>query len=640
MAKVVVTGTALDDQIRACLEKYGDEFRKKAKSKEIQEAYEQILIANHSLNRGTKGHTTESIPCSVCTRWVSARVKKLRTGANVKRGRKAGGKNKSNTKVSNECTQPPLKKARINEHNQHSHNQHQHNQHPHSVPHHYQSLHNLPPQTVQNGSFLFDPSQLYIPFNHSLLSTAIPSNPLLLAQNQHCFNQLQSKSLPKTLSNGHLQQNACNSFDIPSLADSKSIIPKHPLFKLPCQICKTAITKPLWCLPCSKKECSIKHVHFPCLIAFYNQKTHSFDKYCSEHWTELAGSSERRLFDQTPFETQCVGKDDNFVYFVRFNQCNPIVYHYRLPKRQIPQFTVGEQNAFDYHYEHNRSLEAGYCIKWEKPIVVELVRTKTEVQRAKLGGIRGDIATAAGPILTDSQRQGVLKAMQKFEKKIKKQRLKKKKAKEENKKYHEPAFMNGVQANSDQRTKWHTNAGYDTNDPLNMFDTDLRFEHIFKKPEHVKALEELKENIIKIAKALNVPFEQFKFLLESLDDLILVGAKYAGLGLKYHIDYNFVGLVIIYFVSIRKNDQKGQTKPSLSGKSICFGPIDSSFINTEGSLYCFWGKITDYAMHCVSRAAGWTTFALIFRQRRKKQLPRYTYPKLDKEILGLNDLDI
>lgn len=194
-----------------------------------------------------------------------------------------------------------------------------------------------------------------------------------------------------------------------------------------------------------------------------------------------------------------------------------------------------------------------------------------------------------------------------------------------------PIWWDGVQSKSPQRSKYHTQYAYNTNDAMNMYKTSLRVKHIFPKQSDRDSLNDLKKNMIKCAKTMKMPTEQFEFLSKDLDDLILVGVKYAGQGLYFHIDYNFFGAVFIYFVYVRKRSTK--TTASKSGKSIVFGPPDASFINTENSMYCFWGKLTDFAMHSVLKAAGWLTYALIFRQKRTKKqaLERHKYPKLDKE---------
>ncbi len=177
------------------------------------------------------------------------------------------------------------------------------------------------------------------------------------------------------------------------------------------------------------------------------------------------------------------------------------------------------------------------------------------------------------------------------------------------------------------RGKFHTVMKYDTADVNKVLKpSSLRLHHIFGG-DSMKCLKVLKMNMIHLATTANIPKSEFQWLIDTdLLDLIVLGATYRGEGLNWHIDIHFEGAVFVYIVDTHRR-QGYKDKPDLHGKSIAFGP-GNGLINEKNSLYVFWGKMTDYAMHNVSKACGWDTHVLMFRKPRTTELLRYNYKKL------------
>ena len=478
-------------------------FKKCAEHHSIKEKYSDWLRAYHCLSNASdqtsKGHN--ETPCKACRKWLSKRVNLIRSkGAVPKRGRPKYSKNK--TKTASILRPPPLKQRRLNRSNEIplalSPNI------PNAFQCAYSSFGSISNNFLSKNSFnarrVWDNQTSANNFNLGAQQNEKKKN-----VSQFDLSNLPSISLFDSPPN--ISQNQDNkNLSFPCSKQQNLPFSKAPIYFYGCEVCDRPITKEEWCWPCSAPQCPLKHIHCTCTYAFWNAQNGNFDALCSEHWLSRCDKDKLRDLDARPFWIKCVGHDHKFSYFIRFNHDNTAFYHYAVSKYSL--------SANERMSAANFDKISGYTLTWENSKSIRFEQTRSKIERAQINGSRVDICNISGPILLENQRQSVHNAMDLFDEKIQKEMKKIKQNKDKKKKHKPKKWMKGVQANNKQRTKFHCNEAYDTNEALRMFRSHLKFDKVFPMQQDRAALNELKRNIIIAAKHMNVPFDQFSFLLQ------------------------------------------------------------------------------------------------------------------------------
>ncbi len=308
---------------------------------------------------------------------------------------------------------------------------------------------------------------------------------------------------------------------------------------------------------------------------------------------------------------KCIQKDCNLLCFAKTNKLFSYKYQHSISTNYILQ--PEEKIALDKYKNKYPFLEHRYklCESNECEIIsVYLDGGLTIIQFQQMGPSPVPLINVVS-VLSKLANDCLTKDMHKWW---------------NNRQYYIDKFGNAIQCRKASRGKFYIGMKYDTAEQDKVLSkSDLRLNDIFGN-DSMAYLNVLKLNMIDLAKAANIPKSEFDFLMDNdLLDLVVLGATYRGGGLHWHIDLYFEGAVFVYIVDSGK--RKGHKKPNGNGKSIAFGPGDG-LINKQNSLYVFWGKMTDYAMHVVNEAAGWDTHVLIFRKPRTTKLVRHNYKKI------------